>query len=222
MLLYKCFIFIEIRPKLLIIFVMRFIEKTAVLLALIGLAFRLLFIAGGAVMLVFAILVLSIVYLFFGFALFNRLELSTIFRKSAYAAIPSVRIVGAIVAGCAVTLACLGILFALMLWEGYTAILTVSSTLCLGSIVISMVLRRGENDPFFRRILARTLPATAICLLLLFTPRIAYLKVMYRNHPAYIEALEQLRKDPSNQHLRDKVEEEWKKTGGNDNQRLRQ
>ncbi len=78
---------------------MKLTEKIFATLSLIGLTLNLLNIPGGTLLMIFSISMLSIIYMYFGFAFFNGIRLRHIFKKEAYKGVGVWRILGSIGTG---------------------------------------------------------------------------------------------------------------------------
>ena len=186
---------------------MKVFEKGAIISAIIGILLWLLLLPLGFLLFVLSILVISLLYLNLRFALFNGISFRGIFRKTSYIGVLPVHIVGSILCGWAMTIACAGVLFRLVYWQGSEILLIPALFFLLVIDIIGLVKRQGKHALFYKRVLTRTLLTTAISILLLMLPRHTFLRIFHRNSPALIEAIDNSDKDPSNKELESKVRE---------------
>jgi len=97
---------------------MKYLEKILILTILIGIFTTIIFSnsAGGFVILSFTLL--SLIYLFFSFALLNNIRLRKAFKKVSYKNISSKRIRFSIVTGVVLFISITTILYKFQLWPG--------------------------------------------------------------------------------------------------------
>ena len=194
---------------------MRIIEKALVLIAVFGLIVRLMGEPIGSFIMMTSLCSLCWIYVFLSFALLNGVTLRGAFKSDAYTGIPRWHKIGAVLTGIGLGISCLGILFKLQAWGGAQLYLIQGLVLCLIPSVIGLLKRSGRYKHFYNRVLSRTIILACLCLLFFSLPDLFFLKLYYRDSPAFINAVEQSRKDPSNQQLRDKVNEERRKINQN-------
>jgi hypothetical protein len=191
---------------------MRIIEKTLCILAVTGYIFILLFWTGGEMMTAFTLMGLCLLYLFLSFAILNGVRLRSVFKKAAYAGIPSMHITAAIVTGLVLAHTCFCLIFGTLLWMGHTELLVTAIVTCSIVVIVSIISRRRDII-YYNRILTRTITLMCICVVLVvFSPRNIALEIEYKNHPALIEAQEKSWADPLNAELRERARDEWRKT----------
>lgn len=155
--------------------------------------------------------ILSSLYFYFSFAMFNNVRLKDIFKKSSYKGVKSMRIIGAIAVGMQLSIVILAALFKLMMWPG-TIAMAIMGGLGLGIILIISLLKYAKSKSgFYTNILKRVVPYLAVVIGIFFTPQYAILEYKYKDSPAYINAVKVVDKDPENKELQRKVVEERKK-----------
>jgi hypothetical protein len=190
---------------------MKIVEKVAFVLAFVGYTLRLLLIKQGSFLVFISMFSLSFIYLYFGFALLNGIAFRSIFKKSTYTGIPSNNILGAIAAGLAMSIGCLGLTFKLLHWPGAGINLVAGIVLCSILFIIVIVKKRRKNQMLYKRILIRSTILLSFSFLFMCIPKRVLFEIMYRDRPTLIKAQEELWKDPTNQELIDKMNEEWSK-----------
>ena len=190
---------------------MRIIEKALVLIAVFGLIVRLLGQPTGSIIMVMSLSSLSWLYVFLSFALLNGIKLRSLFKKGAFTCIPTWHKIGAVLSGIGLGIACIGILFKMQAWGGAQIELIEGLILCLIPAIIGLLKWRGRHKEFYNRVLSRTIIFVCLCLVFLCLPDLFFLRIYYRHNPTFINAVEQSRKDPENQQLRDKVDAERRK-----------
>ncbi len=187
---------------------MKKVERFLVMLAFIGIIARLLLASGSSLTIVMSLMGLTFLYMYFGFALFNDIRLRDVLKKESYRGIATMRLAGAVLAGLALSMACVGILFKIQSWPGAVFNLGISMALCLTILAVCFTKIKGKYRQYYKRITTRLTIAVMFCALLLAIPRKNYLEFMQRDNPAFIKAEEALWNDPSNKELEKKVYEE--------------
>jgi NAD/NADP transhydrogenase beta subunit len=94
-------------------------------LVLIALVLKLAHLPGSNFILVISLSYLSFLYFYLGFALFNNISLRQIPKRESYKKISTLRIIGAIGAGLALSQTAIGILFTLLRWPGANNLLQI-------------------------------------------------------------------------------------------------
>ncbi len=186
-------------------------EITLAILAAAAIVLDMLLVPGAGVAMVLLLSALSVLYFWFGFALFNGIRLRDVIKKDSFKGISSLRKVGAIGAGVALAYTLIGILFELRIWPG--AGVTQINGLVLLAVVTGIGLFKytRNKSPYYTRIFKRVAIIGGLAVILLVTPSTTWLAFKYRNHPAYLEALTQALADPRNEELWMKVDEEREK-----------
>lgn len=170
---------------------MRIAEKTVVLLVLLSLWLKMSLMNGGAEFLMLALLLLSLIYTFLGFALFNDIRLRDVFRRSSYSGIPGWHIAGAVLTGLALSVACVAVMFKLQSWTGASIVLLFSFILCAPVVVVSILKMRGRHRLYYKGMLTRTGIAGFIVFSLLCMPNRLMYRMLYFRYPTYVKALEE-------------------------------
>lgn len=193
-------------------------KKTEIIIAtlsIIALGLNLLLIPGGGVLTVLTLSLLSMIYLYLSFALFNDIRLRNIFKKESYKELSTSRIVGAIGTGIALSATTIGLMFKFQSWPG--ADLNLGAGL-LGLIIVTIIgivkYRKCKSD-YYIRIIKRTAIFGGIGLILMLTPKVSWIEFKYRNHPEYVDALKKAMADPENKSLWTNVEVERQKMNTN-------
>lgn len=193
---------------------MKITEKILLALALIGITFSFIPFPGGSVLTVLSLSVLSLLYFYFSFALLHNIKFRNIFKKSSYAGISTIRIVGSVASGMVISTLTIGLLFELMMWPGASAMMIIGVVPALIIIVISFIKYLSGKSDFYKSVLVRIVPLlilTAVCMSL---PQHTILNVKYRCCPDYVKAVQAAEEDPFNEELQQKAEEEERKMNG--------
>jgi hypothetical protein len=180
-------------------------------LSIVAIGFNLLLIPGGAFLTVLTLSTLSIIYMYLSFAIFNDIRFRKIFRKESYAGISTMRIVGAVATGLALSMTTIGMLFKFQSWPGASFNLFVGLSALLIVTVIAVIKYLKTRSAFYTGVFKRVAVFGMLGLILLFIPNANLLEIKYRNQPAYLNALKSAMADPQNKSLWDKVEEERQK-----------
>jgi hypothetical protein len=118
---------------------MKRLELIFALSSIISIGLNLFFISGGTFLVVCTLGTLSVFYFHFGFAIFNNIRLKGLFWKESYKEIRGLRIAGGIVAGAAISLATIGILFKIQNYPGAQIELIESAFFLLVVLVVSSI-----------------------------------------------------------------------------------
>lgn len=191
---------------------MKLTEKIIALLIIIALILKLMLVLGGVVMLVFLMTALAAIYFVFGFALFNRIRLRNIFKKASYAGISTLRIIGSVLMGLALSAAVDAIMFKLMMWPGAGPMLIAGLTPVFIVFVIVGAKFMTTQDRFYKDALIRTGIASVLVIAMIFIPSIAIIRFEYRKYPGYIQAFEEYNRNPHDPAARKNVDIEQAKT----------
>jgi hypothetical protein len=184
------------------------------ILSLLAVGMNLLLVPGGSVLTVLTLSTFSMMYFYFGFALFNGIRLRQISKKDSYKGISTWRILGAAGAGVAISWLIIGLMFKFQSWPG--AHFNLGFGLAALSIVtgIGLVKYAKSKSPYYTRIFKRAAVFGGLGLILLIAPKTSWVEFKYRNHPAYVDALKKAMADPDNEALWENVEAERQKMNG--------
>jgi hypothetical protein len=186
----------------------KFLGVSSIVIMLIGFFVRFPYMA---ITITLTVLLLSMTYFVFSFALFNNVRLRHIFKSGPFKGVSTLRIIGSILVGFVFSIMCIGILFKFQLWPNGNFTLLVG-LMCLGILVIiSLVKFLTSKDTFYKNVLIRTLIIGIMGLCLYSLSYETILELRFRNHPEYVEAEKQLWQDPENLKLRQKASEERQK-----------
>jgi hypothetical protein len=192
-------------------------EITLAIISIIALGLKLLFITGGSILTVFTLIILSIIYCYFSFLLFNDIPLKQVFKKDSYKNISGIRILGAVFTGFGLSAITLGLMFKFQSWPGADPILIAGLFVLLPVTIIALSKYSKNKSNFYPRIFKRIAIWGGLGLILTLMPKTTWIEIKYRNQPAYVEALKNAMADPDNKELWDKVkmiELEQKKMNG--------
>lgn len=178
------------------------------IIGLIALVLNFFLVPGGTVLLVVSYMFLSTLYMFCSFLLFNGIRLRGVFKSESYKGVKDIRLMGAILTGLALAVTVVGILFKFMGWPGATVNLMFGIFgLIISSVIIGIKYLRTRST-FYTDIFKRIALYGGIGFVLYWLPKDAFLEAKYRNYPSYIDAVKKSNADPTNQELRERVNEE--------------
>jgi hypothetical protein len=190
---------------------MKTLEKIIGIAFVISLILRFNLIPGNGILTVFPLTILACIYNPLGFAFFNNIKLRKVFRKESYKGISTLRIIGAICAGIALSAICTGTLFRLQHYPG-GEINLLSGLICTLIVLIIALIKFYKNkSEFYSRIFKRIAIIGGFGLILAITPDITIAKIQFRNHPDYINALENYNNNPQSQELWQKKDWEYRR-----------
>lgn len=170
-------------------------------LSIIALGLNLLLVPGGGLLTVLTLLTLSGIYMYLSFALFNGIRLRKIFKKDSYKGISTMRIVGAVGSGLALSTTTVGILFKFQSWQGATFNLGAGLVGLLIVTIIGAIKYLKSKSEFYTMIFKRVAVFGGLGLILILIPKTTLVEIKYRNQPAYVDALKKAMSDPDNKEL---------------------
>ena len=180
-------------------------------LAVLALIMKYFHLPASGILTVLSLSSISVIYMYLGFALFNNLRFSKIFKKESYQGISTNRIIGGIGTGLALSFSAIGILFKFQSWPGTTVQLGVG---CFGLgivTVVSLIKIKKSVDGYYSDILKRVAFFGITCVFLFAIPTKTWLNWKYPNNTEYVHAVLDAQSNPDNQELWDKVEVEREK-----------
>lgn len=186
-------------------------EKIISIIAFIALGLKLIFIPGSGLLTVLSFSTLSLIYFYFGFALFNNIQLKKIFKKDSYIHISSLRILGAVGAGLSLSMIAIGIMFKFQSWPGASFNLGAGLLMLSIVIIVGLIKYSKTKDEYYINIFKRGAVFGGIGLILMLIPQTTWITIKYRNEPAFVDAYKKASADPDNKELWEKVEEEREK-----------
>ena len=149
---------------------MKKIEIILGLTALVGIALRLLDIAGGGVVTVISLSTLSSFYWLLGFALFNGIRARDIFKKSSYNDTNAKLIFGAVVTGFILSNVVIGSMFKIQVWPGSDPILKAGLPMLGLILIISFILYSRNKSYFYVRVIKRIVVCGSLGLIIYLIP----------------------------------------------------
>jgi len=190
---------------------MKITEKLLAGILVLSIVLKLFSIPGNSILLVLSSSVLMMLYFYVGFAIFNDISFKGIFKKKSYNGISALRIVGAIFSGIGLSIVLAGILFRLQHWPGGNFQLLTGIVFSAIILIILIVKYIKGKELFYKRLLTRFVFVGVFGLFLFLTTDYSIDKIKMRNYPEYVKAIKELEKDPENETLRQKVEDEYNK-----------
>jgi hypothetical protein len=130
------------------------LEKTLVIVTLVALILKYLAVPGMSLFVVIGLLGLALLYFYFGFALFNGIGFKGIFKKESYIEISKYKIFAAVLVGVSLSMICIGLLFKVQHWFGFSTYLYAGLSLSLVMLVIAVL----KYNSFNKLLLIRLIP----------------------------------------------------------------
>ncbi len=191
---------------------MKQVEKLIGIVSILLIILQLVnYISSLNTVIILCLLLLSSLYFGLGFALFNNIRLRNIFKKESYKGISTLRIIGTIGAGIALSIIVIGVQFKFYSWPSRNQHLIIGLSL-LAIIAIPVIIKFiTTNGLFYRNLLIRFFIIGSIGFIFLQVSSEELIEMKFKKYPDYIKAKKALLKDPQNEVLSQKVQEEWKK-----------
>jgi hypothetical protein len=187
-------------------------EKILIVLSIVFLILNIFFIfPGGNMLFILTIMLLTFIYFFLGFALFNNIKFRKIIKKESYVNISSLKTLGAVSAGISLSITAIGILFKVMFWPGSYTNLKFGIISLIIITIISLVKNFKSKSDFYNKILKRSILFAGIAIILIFISNQDLAEIKYRNEPEYAKALINVMNNPDNKEYQSKFQEEHKK-----------
>lgn len=134
---------------------MKKLELILIAGAVVGLLLALLNVPHHSVIVSFLFMLLSLLYFYFGFALFNGIHLRKIFKAESYKGIGTWRIAIAIGAGIALSDLTVGFMLAILDYPMASSFLTFGLVLTSIMLFLASVRNAKEKNQFYRNIILR-------------------------------------------------------------------
>ncbi len=140
---------------------------------------------------------LAILYYPFSFALLQNIKARHLFKKQAYANTTALATALAILAGLALAMLCIGLMFKWQFWQFSHSILNLG--LAVTSITTLLILLLLKDQPFElkRNFFRRAFILFAFALLFRLTPAATFANVIYNEQPCYRDALKAVMANPN-------------------------
>lgn len=142
------------------------LERFFVAFAAISLVIKLSGAAGGAIMLYFVLMFLSMFYFVFSFALLNGVGFRGIFRKVSYSGISFKRMIGAVFTGFVLSTLIIALLFKALHYSGYLEMYVTGLGVALIIVVIAAYQFYKTRTQFYSQVLLRVTIAIFVSTLL--------------------------------------------------------
>ena len=166
---------------------MKKFELIVGLIAILGILLQIRNIPGSSALSGLALMILTMFYYVFSFALFNGIRLRNIFKKVSYKDTNAKRIIGAIGFGWCISSIILGGLYKLQLWTGADMYLRTG----LGAIglilLITTIFYFRNRAEYYKRIFKKIVTYGGLGLILYLIPPTTFLDIYYGNNHNYTE-----------------------------------
>ncbi len=195
---------------------MKKIEIVLLIGLILGLIMTIFHLPGSNILTIISLFLLSMLYFYLGFAIFNNIRFRKVFQKKSYKGKSTSRIIIGIGTGLALSVSIIGILFKFQLWPGETVQLGIG-LFGLGIIIlISLFNLKKDPDKYYLDVLKRAIIIATISIFAISIPTKVLLDWRFPNNPEYVQALLDSKTDPSNPELWENVEKErFKMENGN-------
>lgn len=187
---------------------MKKIEIVLIVMAILALLMKFAHFPGAEMLLLISFSLLAMAYMFLGFAFFSTSESSKLSESDSHKRTSTIRVIGSIGTGLALSFATQGILFKIQSYPGTLPLLSIGFLGLTVVAVISLIKIRKDTDNYYSTILKRVVIFGILCAFLIFVPQNTWLNWKYPNSPEFVQAVLNAQANPSNEELWDKVEKE--------------
>ncbi|MEP2770643.1 MAG: hypothetical protein ABJH05_00755 [Fulvivirga sp.] len=191
---------------------MKRLEKVLVVLILLGAIGSLLRIDYSNYIFLVGCTVISMLYFFFSFALFNDVKIRNITKPGSFKSIG--RVIGSIGLGIALSIVIIGIQFKFFVLVGSDNMLNIGSTFLtiIGIVATIILIARNRQQPdFYLRVFKRLVPALLIGVISYITPGEYIIDIRYSDNPKLAELIKQSLHEPYDKELFNKIQKEKEK-----------
>jgi len=182
--------------------------------ALVSIVINFMLIPGGGILILLSLGTLSMFYMFFSFLLFSELSLRGLSDKASMGKLSIGKTIGSVLSGIVLSFSVIGLLFYIQRYPGATIFLYMGWAGLFIAVSVAAIKYTQTKATFYKRFLLRAISFFLIVFLIILLPKGTIFKIMYRNHPDYVRAHEELMEDPNNKELQEKAGEERKKAHG--------
>lgn len=152
----------------------------------------------AALLITLLTLLLSMLYVVFGFGLLNQIRFRNLFKKESYKDVSILRLLGAMVTGIVLSILAISILFKFQRWP-YGNIILLIGLVSLLPIITSVIFKFfAHKNRFYRTLLIRLSLVSVIAVFFLFIKPETLLELKFRDFPEYVEAAKNEMNDPEN------------------------
>jgi len=187
------------------------LEKIILILAFIGLIIKFTLLPMSSTLFALSVSFLSLLYWPMGFALLNRIGFRQIFKKDSYQGLSSLRIIGSIGTGMALSALCLGILFKLLNFPGGNSILIIGLVTVFTAVIPVLIKLMKTKEEFYAGLMKRIVVFGCMGIVALCLSVLAITKIRYHNYPEYIKAYELYLQNPQDMANTKKLDMEYKR-----------
>ena len=175
------------------------IELFLGLMTLALLLYRLLFGTGLNGMLITALVIMAIYYMWFGFFLFTGRSLRDLATPQSRKTFKPFRIASSILMGLVYSFCTIAILHGVFFYDSMNFMLAFAFFLTFLSASFTLVYHKlnPEDGPYLSQFYRRSAILGLFCLLMWLTPVNTRLEVLFRKHPDFIEAYKQFKENPN-------------------------
>ncbi len=130
-------------------------EKILGIIFVLGLILKIANISGGMMLVLISSLLLSTLYFYLGFALFNDIPLNKVFKNDTYLSISKNKIIYAISVGFGLSILLTAIFFKLQNYTGQIPMMLVGLSVSLINLIFGIVKFAQNKSSFYKKILIR-------------------------------------------------------------------
>jgi hypothetical protein len=181
------------------------LERTFIVIALIGLLFKFLHLPGGSMFFILGATLLCLFYYPFGLAYLQGISIQSIFKKAAYQNTTLVISLLALFGGLALAMLLIGIQFKLQFWPGAHVNLMAGIVFIALLLLLSFLLLKSDNRQNLKRLYIRGSILLAVAIMLRLTPTPAIVDIIYSDRPCYRDTLKEVMVHPENEDAQEKL-----------------
>lgn len=149
---------------------MKQLEKILLVIAILGFVLKMMEIQYSSYVLFISIVILSIIYLFLGFALFNNVRFRNIFKSDSFNSIKAIRLILTVGFGWGLSILSMGILFGILSYPMKEIFLLTGLILTTIFLIILLIIHAKDKFKNLFGIILRGLIMIIIAITLLALP----------------------------------------------------
>lgn len=178
--------------------IFRKIELYGWLISIALMLYRLIFGTGLNGMLITALVIMAIYYMWFGFFIFTGRSLRDLATPQSRKTFRPFRIASSILMGLVYSFCTIAILHGVFFYDSMNFMLAFAFFLTFLATSFTLVYHKlnPEDGPYLKQFYRRSAILGLFCLALWLTPVNTRLEVLFRKHPDFIEAYKQFKENP--------------------------
>jgi len=158
-------------------------------------------------LLITAMVLLAIFYMWFGFFIFNRASLQDLATPKSRSKFTPFMVASGILMGLIYSFCTIAIMYGIYFYQGMNFMLATGFFFVVFATSFTLVYHRlnRQDAPYLRQFYRRSAILGLFCLFMWITPVDTRLQLLFRKHPDFIEAYKNYRANPNDSHAEESL-----------------